>query len=392
MGKAEVRLCAASLVSYLGNWLTFLGLFLLVQRRFGVASVGGAFLVQSVPAIVFSRRLPSLVPGRRTHLVFVTSQLGLALASGLLTLGIPNLATVYLFLVVSVTLRSLANPLFMALIKHYVGSDALEHTYTRVGATQSIALIVAPSLGGLIATLIGYRWLFAIDAATFLVVVALLRAPPPTLPAGEGAGENWRRSLFRRWVRRPFRAWPPLEVAFAMWFLYAAFGAVLNGIEFPAMASAHFSDTLVGITLGSWGIGNGIAVALTKRLTWLPTLVLVTALGCGVGLWLRALPWTAISGFALAGFSYALLSGRFRTDLARAMRPDENEIEVWAYANQGVQVVNLICYGVVTLLLAGASFVFLKIALGALAVMLAGAVLAVGTPRSLHEPGTATAD
>jgi hypothetical protein len=74
------------------------------------------------------------------------------------------------------------------------------------------------------------------------------------------------------------------------------------------------------------------------------------------------------------------------------MRPDENEIEVWAYANQGVQVVNLICYGVVTLLLAGASFVFLKIALGALAVMLAGAVLAVGIPRSLSEPGTATAD
>jgi hypothetical protein len=177
-----------------------------------------------------------------------------------------------------------------------------------------------------------------------------------------------------------------------MWFLYAAFGAVLNGIEFPTMASAGFSDTLVGITLGSWGAGNGIALALTKRLGWLSTVVLVVILGCGVGLWSRALPWTAVSGFALAGFAYAQLSGRLRADLVRAMRPGENEIDVWAYANQGVQIVNLVFYGVVTVLLARASLIIPQLGLGGLGVMLAGAVLAVKSSGSAGEPGIAPAD
>ena len=365
---------AVSFINSFGNALTFLALFIYVQRTFGTASVAGAFLVQSIPAVLLARRLPELVPERLAREAYLVSQAALAIASAAMAVSLPDLVGVYAFLVATTVLRTFANPFFYAIARDVAPHEASESFFARIAAAASVALIVAPAIGGLIAATAGYRALLAIDAVTFVIAGALVACIRPQVRhAGAADSKGWREIVLATRLPNPAKGNRQLQWALLSWFLLAAAGAALNGVEFPVMVGAGLSDTSIGIVLAFWGLGSLIAFAAGGLARTMSTVLAGCGLVLGGALWVTGDIVASCVGFLLAGFFYALVSGALRSAIAVSIPSGTPSVSVWAYANQGVQLANVLIYGLVAGVVALASLTGGKVVLAA-----AGATLVLG--------------
>ncbi|WP_436531811.1 MFS transporter [Actinoplanes sp. HUAS TT8] len=341
------RLLAASFVSQVGNWLTFVGLAQHVQSQYGSAATAAAFVAQSLPSLVFVRAVVERIPARRRPGVYYATQLALAVLSLSLVAGTP-LPYVLVFFALSALLRGIANPLYMALVGEWVPAKERQSVYIALGAIGSVTLALSPAVGGVIAALFGLRWLVVIDAASFLLGLAVLVTGPAWKPVAEPGRPE---SLFtlRRLFGRPAELAGSRARALTAWTWLSLIGAALNAVELPVFAVIHHFDTRhFGYALSCYGIG-GFATLLLRRfvadrerlLPWLAGAYLASMVA-----WVFGGDAGAYAGFLIAGLTYGLINGVLRGLLDRtAQAGGVDAVPLWAWANQVVIIANLAVYG-----------------------------------------------
>jgi MFS family permease len=101
---------------------------------------------------------------------------------------------------------SFFDPASMALVPETVPTAELQQANSLLGLPQSFFSIGGPAAGGVLIAVFGTGWLFAVDAATFLVslvCLALLRVPPRAMPPPAAfladLGEGWHELAIRPW-------------------------------------------------------------------------------------------------------------------------------------------------------------------------------------------------
>ena len=229
-------------------------------------------------------------------------------------------------------------PLSMAFIGDHVPYERRQTVLARFLTGTILGIISGQVFGGVLGEMVGWRAVFLLLGAVFLLIAALLlielrspRVPPPVL-----TGSITLRSVAQRYAllfRRPWARVVLVTVGAEAFLFYGAFtfvGAYLHddfGLDYAT----------VGILLGFMGLG-GLLYALTVR-------VLVHALGeRGLALWggvalavafviVASGPLTAMApAIALLGLGLHMLHNTLQTN-ATQMTPEARGLAVSTFAN-----------------------------------------------------------
>ena len=123
-----------------------------------------------------------------------------------------------------------------------------QSTYTAIGTAGSITLTVSPAVGGVMASTIGYTWLFLADAVSFLLAAMVLARSGGPITSGARPAE--RESIWRSWVTRPEGFGANLARPAVAWIWFAVVGAAVNAVEMPVFHDVHaFSADQFGYAL-----------------------------------------------------------------------------------------------------------------------------------------------
>lgn len=207
------------LISNSGNWLTNVAITLLVLHRTGSGSAVGLLAVcQYGPMLVFSA-WAGLVADRsnKRHLLYVTQSLEMAESFALALLAfLPRspLPAFYAVALVGGCLLAFDNPARRSFVSEMVPPEQLTNAVSLYSAMVNLSRIAGPAIAGALIVSVGYGWCFAIDGASYLIVLyALVRMRPGELrrPVAVPRG----RGQLRAGVRYIARV-PELRVSFAM--------------------------------------------------------------------------------------------------------------------------------------------------------------------------------
>lgn len=350
MKYLKERLYLSTFVNSFGSWLTFLAIALIVKDRYGGQQVAWVFLVQTLPAILFSRGLSELVPKQKQEKYYLNLQVALALNSLVLCFN-QSLPVLYAHLFLAALLKAVSGPLFNTLVGKWFSVEKLRETFTRVGSIQTSTLALAPIAGAWIKIASSAEILFLVDALSFilsaLLLLDILRSPSAAEEAE--VRKLSLKSLCGRVASLPANIPKELWKNLLLWFGFLVIGALLNALEFSKFEHLHMTETMIGYALAAWG--GGSLLAFMKKLDKSSALIfLIFILSLGLFL-VTSLPWIAIMAFASAGWTSTLVSGVLRADIQASVPAGYNALPVWAFANQVTQVINLVAYAGIGLLL-----------------------------------------
>jgi MFS family permease len=187
---------------------------------------------------------------RKILMVTQTSLMLLGLALGLLLLlGHAELWHLYIFATLLGIVNAIDNPARQTFVSDLVSGADMSNAVALNSASFNTARMIGPAVAGLLIVVVGSGWVFIINAATFLAVLAalimLVRRPlrrMARVPQERGAFVAGFRYAWGR---------PDLMVVFAMVFLIGAFG-----MNFPIFSSTMAVE--FGRGAGDYGLLNSI--------------------------------------------------------------------------------------------------------------------------------------
>jgi MFS family permease len=185
-------------------------------------------------------------------------------------------------------------PASSAAIPNLVPQDQVSWANSLVAIGRNVGIMVGPAIGGILLAVVGASWVFAINAASFVLSAALVVSVRATF-VGDRTDEAehhgiWAgfRFLFHEPVlRRISVAWVVMVLGIGM----AMVGDVPLADVFDA-GSAGF-----GLMIGLWGAGSvlgSLAGRWLSEATELRWLVLGTAFTAAVGIAIALSPWFAL--------------------------------------------------------------------------------------------------
>ena len=146
-------------------------------------------------------------------------------------------------------------PAWASIVRQVVSDGELPSAATLGSLQFSIAGIIGPVLGGFLVLLAGANFVFALNAACFLlVVVATRKWKHPTLPAKVPS-----ESLFESFgtIFRYVRNAPGFQVVLARNFLFALFISVIPALmPVVGLKVLHLSSSNLGLLFTSMGAGS----------------------------------------------------------------------------------------------------------------------------------------
>jgi MFS family permease len=331
------------LASLAGSWMQIVAeLWLILELTGSGVAVGVATALQFTGLLLFGAWGGALADRFDKRRLLMLTQAALALpALALLALWAGGLVTVPLVLGL-IAVRGMAMavdiPLRQAFVIEIVGRDRVVNAVSLNSVLVQGARIVGPALAGIIIVFFGVGPVFAINAATFGVMVLMLArmdptrlgsaATPRTGPAIGSSAEGSRGSGVRealRYVRRT----PELRGPLALMAVLGTFGFNFH-VVLPLLARfsfggeiAQYSALLVAMGLGA--ITGALVYGASGRTG--PRVVGTAALGFGAAAVLAALAPTlqlemialALLGAAAVVFAAAISSG-LQLDSAPEMR------------------------------------------------------------------------
>jgi MFS family permease len=256
------------LISNSGNWLTMVALTLLVLHltNSGVA-VGALSACQFGPILVLSP-FAGLVADRSNKLrLLKTTQIGemcqsVALAALAFTHH-PPLAALYGTALAGGCLLAFDNPVRRSFVTEMVPKEDVANAVTLYSALVNSSRIFGPALAGLLVVTVGFGWCFALDAVTYLAVLAALwmmrteelRVVPVT-PRGKG---QVREGL--RYVRNMPDLWVPFVMLAVVGTLSYNFSVVFPLFVEHALRGNDASYTAVYALFSVGALVGAIVVA-----------------------------------------------------------------------------------------------------------------------------------
>lgn len=284
------------LISNTGNQLTNVALILFVLKLgHSGLSVGALAACQFGPLVVLSAwagALADRVDKRRALLL--TQGLEMAQSVTLAVLAFqphPSLALLYPLSLAGGVLLAFDNPLRRSFVPEMVSKDDLPNAVVLYSTIVALSQVSGPALAGALVSSVGFGWCFALDAVTYLAVIACLvlmregelsRQPPKAR-----TGREVREGL--AYVASVPRLW----ISFAMFACVGLFSFNLR-VALPLFVtrSLHGGDvafaTLYAVL--SCGAVVGTLVVAQRRLVQIRHVILsALAFGCTM-LLLSSLP------------------------------------------------------------------------------------------------------
>lgn len=191
------KLLVGEFISGIGDWLYIVAIFIVIYRQSQDAGLVGAFgAVRLLPYVVLS--IPAGVVADRfeRRLVLLTSDLARGAVMIALALLVATNGPILLIAGLAV-LAACGSAFFYPALGAYLPSLVTDER--QLGPANSawaslgnVSFIVGPAIGGLLVAVGGVTLAFILNAATFLVIAAILRTLPSsgaaaTAPAQEGA-------------------------------------------------------------------------------------------------------------------------------------------------------------------------------------------------------------
>jgi predicted MFS family arabinose efflux permease len=250
--------------------------------------------------------------------------------AGLLTVlaatGSPSPAVVIVIVFLAGCAQSVGFPAFQSLLPDLVPEEDIVGAVALSSAQWNLGRIVGPALAGIVISIGGFAWAFAINTASFfavIVAVAIIHLPPPVEHDGQSILDSIRQGL--RYTRRD----PGLRVVVAYMTLNTFLAAPFIGL-LPVMAikvlDAGADGTAALVTaqgIGAVAMALSLA-ALAARYT--PRRVLLAVLwGLPPALILYAfMPTIALSTVAVVGVGFLYLGALSSfTSIAQLRAPAE---------------------------------------------------------------------
>src|SRR5208282_6843869 len=152
-------------------------------------------------------------------------------------------------------------PAWTSIVPQVVSDAELPSAATLSGLQFNVSVIIGPALGGLLVPLAGANFVFALNAACFLLIVlAIRRWKQPTVPA-QLPSENFFESFGS--VIHYVRNAPGLQVVLARNFLFALFISVVPALmPVVGLKVLHLSSSNLGLLFTSMGAGSVVGAVL----------------------------------------------------------------------------------------------------------------------------------
>lgn len=317
LSRHNYRLWAVgAFVSNTGTWMQRTAqdwIVLAELTHHSASAVGIVMALQYGPQLLF---LP--VSGyaadrfdRRKLLLATQIAMGLlALGLGLLTVtGLVRLWHVYVFAFLLGSVSAFDAPARQTFVSELVGEADLSNAVALNSTSFNAARMIGPAIGGLLIASIGSGWVFLLNAASFLAVVASL-----SLLRVDELHRDIRARRLRGNLAEGFRyVWrrPDLLVILVMIFLIGTFG-----LNFPIFISTmsvsvfHAGARQYGLLTSMMAIGSvaGALLSARRERPGMAVLLYGSAL-FGLGLALGAI----MPGFWLFGLALVVVGGAAQT-------------------------------------------------------------------------------
>jgi MFS family permease len=147
------------------------------QKALALGIVG---LVRVAPLILFSFVSGIVADASDRRKLMMLTSVSMMAISGILALvtftGRDALPVVYLLAGASAAMGSFDNPARQSLFPSLVPREHLQNAISLNGTMVQAASVLGPMVGGLIIALAGVAWVYAVDAGSFVVLIAMLLA------------------------------------------------------------------------------------------------------------------------------------------------------------------------------------------------------------------------
>jgi MFS family permease len=275
------------LISNTGNQLTNVALILFVLKlgHSGLA-VGALVACQFGPLVVLSAWAGAVADRTdKRRALLVTQSLEMAQSAALTVLAFlphPPLVVLYALALAGGVLLAFDNPLRRSFVPEMVSRDDLPNAVVLYSTIVALSQVSGPALAGALVATVGFGWCFALDAVTYLAVIAclimmrereLFRQPPQAR-----TGREVREGL--AYVASVPRLW----ISFAMFACVGLFFFNLR-VALPLLVTRSLHGTGVAFAalyaMMSFGAVAGTLVVAHKRLVELRHVIIgALALGC----------------------------------------------------------------------------------------------------------------
>ncbi|MGQ0823880.1 MAG: MFS transporter [Actinomycetota bacterium] len=265
---------SGAFVSNIGTWMQAVAIGVYVTDATGQAAWTGAVAAAGFVPIALLAPLGGALADRmhRRTLLATTSLVQLLLAALLTALfvaGDPSAPILTLIVFCDGVAAAIGFPAYQAVLPDLVPEEELPGAISLSSTQFNLGRVVGPALAGIVINLGGYAWALAVNAASFLAVVAVVLALDLPRPAPRAADDSLRKSILEG--ARYVRADPGLRVSFAAMCLNTLLAAPFIALV-PAMAQNVLDEGTRGtsVLVTAQGIGavtmGVILGTLTQRL------------------------------------------------------------------------------------------------------------------------------
>ena len=264
------------LVSFSGNFMQTAAILwhvsLLAPPDHRALALGMVGLVRVLPVIFFSILSGVAADALdRRRLMIVTQSIMAALAFILAALTFHGLSTVwpiYLLAACSSAAGAFDLPARQSLVPNLVPPEHLPNAITLNTIMAQVASVAGPALGGLVIATGGVAWVYAINAATFLVVIAalLMMRMPTAAPKADGSDVrgNFTVAAALEGLRFVLRA-PLIRSTMLLDFFATFFSSATALLPIFAQDILHVGARGYGWLYAAPAVGAVVASALMVR-------------------------------------------------------------------------------------------------------------------------------
>jgi MFS family permease len=253
-----LRFWAAQTVSQFGTMLFVLPLVAVVTLDASPFAVGVLEALLYLPVVLLGPAVGVWVDRVRRRPLMIGADIGRAVALAVIPLAalfdVLSLPMLFAVALVMGTLTVLFDVSWQSYLPSLVGRKELARANSRLGASESVAEIGAPALGGVLVGLLSGPGAVVVDAASFAgsaLLLGRIRHPEP-LPAAEraafradltrGAGIVWREPRLRT-----------LVAGLSLWAFFGSFFGALYVVF--TVDVLDFPPAGFGLLVGAGGVG-----------------------------------------------------------------------------------------------------------------------------------------
>jgi MFS family permease len=268
----ELRLLFfAQVVSYMGDWFTFVALAGMVKDATGSAFlVSLAYVAFSLPSFLASPLAGTVVDRfDRRRLLIVISALQTLAALGLLTGSVHRVWPLFVFQGTISAMAAFVRPAIDAGVPNLAdGPEELRQANALFGSTWGVMLAAGAAIGGVFSQAFGRPAAFVADAVSFALALALfmlIKRPMQEAQHGHRRAGHPVRDM-REAVQYARRDHAVLALILSKASFAIGAGMVS---QLPVLASSvyHWKDGGTGMLLGARGLGAGLGPIIAARFT-----------------------------------------------------------------------------------------------------------------------------